>query len=139
MLSIFRLSISVHPDLFNITSFNITPSGLSTNPKEYMYQVKTHHFLFSISHLVVSQKGVYKCDNTEYKLLLSMYYIKYAVSWPLSQNSSRFHPRPEKYHSIISFDIQDENLEHDEMSTMRHAIVGIHNRGCIGYYLVLLK
>jgi len=68
------------------------------------------------------------------RLSIVIYYIKYAMSRPLSQNPSRFHL--EKYHPIISFDIQDENLEHDEMSTTRHAIVGIQNRGCIGYYLV---
>jgi len=43
---------------------------------------------------------------------------------------------PEKYHPIISFDIEDENLEHNEMSATRHAIVGIQNRGYIGYRLV---
>jgi len=42
----------------------------------------------------------------------------------------------EEYHPIISSDIHDENLEHNEMSVTRHAIVGIENRGCIGYCLV---
>jgi len=46
---------------------------------------------------------------------------------------------PEKYHLIISSDIHDENLEHDKMSTTRHAIVEIQNRDCIGYYLVWVK
>jgi len=70
-------------------------------------------------------------------MVVLIYYIKYVVSRLLSQNPSCFHL--EKYHPIISSDIQDENLEHDEMSATRHAIVGIENRRCIGYSLVLYR
>jgi len=43
----------------------------------------------------------------------------------------------EKYHPFISSNIQDKNLQYDEISATRHAIVGIQDIGCIGYYLVV--
>jgi len=70
-----------------------------------------------------------------------IYYIKYAVSLSLSQllsqNPSRFHPKEILSNHFIWY--QDENLEHDEMLATRHAIVGIQNRGCIGYCLVFFN
>jgi len=51
----------------------------------------------------------------------------------LSRRRHKIRFIPEKYHPIISSDIQDENLEHDEMIEF---IFRIQNRGCIGYCLV---
>jgi len=109
----------------------------------------TNNFLVS-KMLLDTKNGLIKTTQTLFKTIIYIFWCNLAtfhLKWLKSsivlstQCHDPYHKIrhvfiPKIYHPIISFDIQDENLKHDEMSAMRHAIVGIQNKGCIGYCLV---